>query len=124
MKEAKKQYRIGHVAQEVGVEKFVIRFWEKEFKLAANRSGGGQRYYEDHDINNFKQIKTLLYDQGLTIAGARKMLENDTPELRIGASPKTTMYNEPEQTNTILPEKIIQQLLALQKQLIKLKEVL
>src|SRR5262245_57925281 len=117
MKSAKKQYRIGHVAQQVGVEKFVIRFWEKEFRLNAHRSDGGQRFYEKKDIEQFKTIKSLLYDQGLTIAGARKLLETGLPnDLVVEPSQKTTMHQELVIKQT-LSQDIIDRMTDLQKQL-------
>ena len=74
MKMEKKKFRIGQLAQQVGVERFVIRFWEKEFGLASSRSTGGQRFYTEADLELFKQIKTLLYNEGFTISGAKKKL--------------------------------------------------
>lgn len=71
----KKQFRIGDLAQELKVKKFVIRFWEKEFSIKSDRSGGGQRFYTLEDFKLFTQIKDLLYNQGFTIAGAKKQLE-------------------------------------------------
>ena len=82
MKEAVKQgKRIGSLAKDLGVEQFVIRFWEKEFGICAKRTKGGQRFYHKQDIEKFKQIKKLLYEEGFTIAGAKKCL---TPEVVLG----------------------------------------
>ncbi len=120
-----KQYRIGHVADQVGVEKFVIRFWEKEFNLSSHRSDGGQRFYAKKDIDQFKQIKTLLYDQGLTIAGARKFLEApENSELRIAGSTKTTMQQESSNMSPKLSKELLDQITELQQKLIKLRELL
>ena len=77
----RRQFRIGDLARELKVKKFVIRFWEKEFNLKSDRSQGGQRFYTDEDLNIFLTIKDLLYNQGFTIAGAKKQL----PEALIGA---------------------------------------
>ena len=72
----KKKFRIGELARELQVKKFVIRFWEKEFGLKADRSQGGQRYYTHDDFKAFNTIKFLLYKKGFTIAGAKTELEN------------------------------------------------
>lgn len=80
---SKKQFRIGDLAKELKVKKFVIRFWEKEFDIKSDRSGGGQRFYTSDDLKLFLMIKDLLYNQGFTIAGAKKQLE--TPESLGGA---------------------------------------
>lgn len=70
----KRHFRIGDLAQELGVKKFVIRFWEKEFKLKSDRSMGGQRSYTQEDFIMFATIKELLYKKGFTISGAKKQL--------------------------------------------------
>lgn len=74
MKMEKRKFRIGELANKLDVERFVIRFWEKEFKVQTTRSSGGQRFYSEEDYQTFKQIKDLLHKQGFTIAGARKQL--------------------------------------------------
>jgi len=92
MKMQKKQFRIGELAKRLNVERFVIRFWEKEFGLKAHRSDGGQRFYEERDFNKFKQIKKLLYEEGFTISGARQQLKSGTKsENQLLGSHKTTM---------------------------------
>ena len=72
MKMSKRQYRIGDLAKALGVEKFVVRFWEKELGIKSFRSKGGQRFYEERDFKKFETIKTLLYDKKYTLAGAKK----------------------------------------------------
>ncbi len=89
MKMQKKQFRIGTLAKELGVEKFVIRFWEKEFNIKSSRSIGGQRYYTTHDVERFKKIKELLYKKKFTIAGAKEALQNKLH--KIVASTRTTL---------------------------------
>ena len=76
MKMSKRQYRIGDVAKELKLKKFVLRFWEKELNLTPHRSVGGQRFYEEEDFETFKLIKSLLYDRKFTLAGAKKELES------------------------------------------------
>ena len=76
MKMSKRQYRIGELAKALDVEKFVIRFWEKELGIKSYRSKGGQRFYEEKDFKKFETIKNLLYDKKYTLAGAKKELEN------------------------------------------------
>ena len=79
MRMRKKQFRIGHLAAILGVDDFVIRFWEKEFKLSTHRSQGGQRFYTTDDLERFKSIQELLHKKGFTIAGAKQMLTTHTP---------------------------------------------
>ena len=67
-------FRIGEVADLVGVEAHVLRYWEGEFKMRPTRSPSGQRMYRRKDIARFLKIRKLLHDEGFTIAGARKVL--------------------------------------------------
>jgi DNA-binding transcriptional MerR regulator len=72
-------FRIGEAAEVVGVEPHVLRYWESEFKLRPKRSSSGQRMYQREDLSKFLQIRTLLHDQGFTIAGARRSLLDGEP---------------------------------------------
>lgn len=68
-------YKIREVCAIVGVEAHVLRFWETEFPaLSPPKSKSGQRTYRPKDIELLLRIKHLLYDEGFTIAGARKYL--------------------------------------------------
>lgn len=67
-------FRIGELAELVGVEPHVLRYWESEFRVRPQRSSTGQRMYKRRDIARFLRIKSLLYKQGFTIAGARKAM--------------------------------------------------
>ncbi len=68
-------FKISEVCQILGVEPYVLRFWETEFpNLAPEKSKAGHRVYKRRDVENFLRIKELLYDRGFTIAGARKQL--------------------------------------------------
>ena len=71
-------YKIGEVCRLADVQPYVLRYWETEFPpLAPNKSGGGQRLYNQHEIDIILRIKELLYSEGFTIAGAKKKLETD-----------------------------------------------
>ena len=75
-KDTERTYKIGHVADLLGVEPYVLRFWETEFdQLKPIRTPKGQRLYTDEHISLIRRIKHLLYQQGMTIAGARNKLE-------------------------------------------------
>lgn len=68
-------YKIREVCEIVGVEAHVLRFWETEFSaLSPPKSKSGQRTYRPKDIELLLTIKKLLYEEGFTIAGARKHL--------------------------------------------------
>ena len=68
-------YKIREVCEIVGVEAHVLRFWETEFPaLSPPKSKSGQRTYRPKDIELLLRIRRLLYEEGFTIAGARKQL--------------------------------------------------
>ncbi len=71
-------FRIGEVAQLVGVDSHVLRYWESEFKMKPHRSSSGQRLYRKQDLARFYRIKGLLHGEGYTIAGARRVLNEST----------------------------------------------
>jgi len=117
VKMQKKQFRIGELAKNLGVERFVIRFWEKEFNVTGNRSEGGQRFYEAKDLEKFRSIKKLLYEQGFTIAGAKKQFKRaDTHML---GSHRTVLEDTPTH-----PTSTITKLTSLKEKLIILQEFL
>ena len=67
---------IGEASNEVGVEPYVLRFWETKFsQLRPVKRSGGRRFYRPSDIDKLKVIKSLLYDNGLTIKGAIEQLK-------------------------------------------------
>jgi DNA-binding transcriptional MerR regulator len=71
-------FRIGEVAQLCDVPAYVLRFWETEFpQLRPNKGGTGQRLYRRRDVEMALRIKTLLYDQGYTIPGARQVFKSE-----------------------------------------------
>src|SRR6202521_5055005 len=71
----KKLYRIGEVSRLAYLNPFVLRSWETEFPmLEPVKSANGHRLYRQEDVDMVFRIKRLLYDEGFTIAGARRHL--------------------------------------------------
>jgi DNA-binding transcriptional MerR regulator len=71
-------FRIGEVSRLCRLPAYVLRFWETEFpQLKPIKSSTGQRMYRQRDLENVLRIKTLLYDEGFTIAGARQQLRTE-----------------------------------------------
>jgi DNA-binding transcriptional MerR regulator len=71
----KAYYKVSEVCQITETQPYVLRFWESEFpQLAPKKSRTGQRLYRQKDVDLVLQIKRLLYQEGFTIAGARKRL--------------------------------------------------
>ncbi len=83
-------FRIGEVAKLCEVPAYVLRFWEGEFpQLKPNKGGTGQRLYRRRDVEMALRIKSLLYDEGYTIAGARvafkaELRSSKDPQMGIG----------------------------------------
>ncbi len=75
LKPEKLYYRIGEVCKIVGVEAHVLRYWETEFpSLSPPKNKAGQRTYRPKDLALLLTIRKLLYEEGFTIAGARRQL--------------------------------------------------
>lgn len=75
---AKRYFTIGEVSELCGVKPHVLRYWEQEFAdLNPVKRRGNRRYYQRHDVLMIRQIRSLLYEQGYTIGGARVHLASD-----------------------------------------------
>lgn len=73
-------FKIGEVAEIVGVKPHVLRYWESEFsRFRPAKSSKNQRLYRRQDIELVLKVKDLLYNQGFTIAGAKKRLREEVP---------------------------------------------
>ncbi len=84
-------YRIGEVSRITGLKPHVLRYWETEFKvIKPHKAGSLQRLYRRKDLNLILKIKKLLYEEGFTIAGAKKKIrdlertENEPIKGRLG----------------------------------------
>ncbi len=74
----KRYFTIGEVSDLCGVKPHVLRYWEQEFpQLKPVKRRGNRRYYQRHDVLVIRQIRSLLYDQGFTIGGARQRLSSE-----------------------------------------------
>ena len=85
-------FRIGEVSQLLGVEAYVLRYWESEFKgLSPKKSDSGQRMFRRKDVELLLRIKELLYERKFTIEGARKALaesgkQGELPKQKVNQS--------------------------------------
>ena len=74
----KRYFTIGEVSDLCGVKPHVLRYWEQEFpQLKPVKRRGNRRYYQRQDVLVIRQIRSLLYEQGFTIGGARNRLTGD-----------------------------------------------
>jgi DNA-binding transcriptional MerR regulator len=75
----KRYFTIGEVSDLCQVKPHVLRYWEQEFpQLKPVKRRGNRRYYQRHDVLMIRQIRSLLYEQGFTIGGARQQLSGET----------------------------------------------
>jgi DNA-binding transcriptional MerR regulator len=96
-------FKIGEVCEITDTQPYVLRYWESEFPaLAPAKNTSGQRIYRRRDIETVLRIKQLLYEEGFTIAGAKKRLEMEmagrTPTP--GSMPPAGNGGEGETTST------------------------
>tara|TARA_E500000178_G_C16701957_1_gene608613 strand:- start:225 stop:584 length:360 start_codon:yes stop_codon:yes gene_type:complete len=85
----KRYFTIGEVSELCGVKPHVLRYWEQEFPgLNPVKRRGNRRYYKRQDVVLIRQIRSLLYEQGFTIGGARQRLEGE------GSKPEATPYKQ------------------------------
>ncbi len=89
----KRYFTIGEVSELCQVKPHVLRYWEQEFpQLKPVKRRGNRRYYQRHDVEMIRNIRSLLYEQGFTIGGARQQLsgeghKHETPTAQVQASP-------------------------------------
>jgi DNA-binding transcriptional MerR regulator len=104
-------FKIGEVCEITDTQPYVLRYWESEFPaLAPAKNSSGQRIYRRRDIETVLRIKQLLYEEGFTIAGAKKRLEAEmagrveTPipaaEAAAAAGSAASAASSPEGTGT------------------------
>lgn len=97
-------WTIGEVAQNLGIQPHVLRFWENEFKqLKPNKRRGGRRFYSEKDVETIEIIRTMLHVKGYTIKGAKKALSDkhqgflfdndDLPAIEASAKPAEKKSN-------------------------------
>jgi DNA-binding transcriptional MerR regulator len=83
----KRYFTIGEVSELCAVKPHVLRYWEQEFpQLKPVKRRGNRRYYQRQDVMVIRQIRSLLYDEGFTIGGARQRLEGETARSDISQS--------------------------------------
>ncbi|MEY4168167.1 MAG: hypothetical protein RIR52_1991 [Acidobacteriota bacterium] len=120
-------FKIGEVCELVGVQAHVLRYWETEFPMLQPRKNrAGQRTYRRRDVEMARRIRQLLYDEGFTIAGARKRIAAEgragntqlkivppfvapgdlEPEPALDPDPPSRNYPEPAQSSRLSRETI------------------
>lgn len=113
-------YSISEVSKITNIEQYVLRYWETEFEqLRPQKNRAGNRIYTNKDIQLILHIKTLLRERKYTIEGAKKIMENYSPD-------KLLQQNEPEPVETQIeePMTVKSEKTQLQKDLEEIKSLL
>jgi DNA-binding transcriptional MerR regulator len=110
-------FRIGEVAELVGVEPHVLRYWEREFRtVRPSKSAKGQRVYSRRDVESLLRVRDLLYREGFTIAGAKKRLARVVDEA-LEDAPEPAPAQEPEPATAVVTKSTArEQLLAMRRE--------
>ena len=83
----KRYFTIGEVSELCGVKPHVLRYWEQEFpQLKPLKRRGNRRYYQRQDVILIRQIRSLLYEHGFTIGGARQRLSGEEARTDVNQS--------------------------------------
>ena len=83
----KRYFTIGEVSDLCGVKPHVLRYWEQEFpQLKPLKRRGNRRYYQRQDVILIRQIRSLLYEHGFTIGGARQRLSGEEAKVDVNQS--------------------------------------
>ncbi len=91
--EDKRFFRIGEVSRIIGVEPYVLRYWESEFpQIRPRRADSNQRTYQRKDLEIIMEIKRLLYEEKMTIEGAKRRLK----QKGIAARPTESILSDVE----------------------------
>ena len=111
-------FKIGEVCEITDTQPYVLRYWESEFPaLAPAKNSSGQRIYRRRDIETVLRIKQLLYEEGFTIAGAKKKLEAEMAGRVVTPVP-------PEAMDAVTPDPATDRVAALRQVREQLREIL
>ena len=96
---AKRYFTIGEVSELCQVKPHVLRYWEQEFsQLNPVKRRGNRRYYQRHEVELIRTIRSLLYLEGFTISGARQKLESDNER----AGPVMAAADKPKVSSEVI----------------------
>ena len=117
---SKRYFTIGEASALCGVKQHVLRYWEQSFpQLRPVKRRGNRRYYQQHDLRTICQIRSLIYDQGFTAAGARQRL---AAEAALPPAPQPTATQEAQKAQRQAqpsPEQALAQTIAELEDLLK-----
>jgi DNA-binding transcriptional MerR regulator len=99
----KRYFTIGEVSELCAVKPHVLRYWEQEFpQLKPVKRRGNRRYYQREDVLTIRQIRSLLYEQGYTIGGARQRMTDEGGEDAISGENQVMIRETIEELEELL----------------------
>ena len=102
--EGQDSFKLNEVCKLANVQPYMLRFWGTEFEqLEAAKSGTGQRLYSRDQVELILEIRRLLFDEGLTIAGARKRIGAHHAVVRPAPAPESVAEAAPEASGPVAP---------------------
>ena len=111
----KKYYSISEVSEMLEVKPHVLRYWETQFPLLRPRKNrGGNRMYQEKDLDMLRSIQEMLYQRGYTISGARRRLAKE--------SRKSEQETQPQMDLDFLTPADRKQLRSIREELVKLRD--
>lgn len=123
MDQEKTLYTRSEITQKLGIQSYILSLWEKEFGLALIISADGQTLYTSDNYQQLKKIKALIYENGHSLEGAKKAINENRTDTPIRAA--SPLFDGPKQPKApVIDPKFSENLQNLQKQLIKLKQLL
>lgn len=100
---SKRYFSIGEVGELCNVKPHVLRYWEQEFEqLSPMKRRGNRRYYQHEEVLMIRQIRSLLYEQGYTISGARLQLQTESKREIVREVVVETVDNTDNSAETLL----------------------
>jgi DNA-binding transcriptional MerR regulator len=116
---------IREVAEVIDVPQHVLRFWESKFKqVNPLKRGGGRRYYRPDDVILIEKIKKLLYDDGYTIKGVQKLLNESKNKNNLVVKKSTVKFVSNTKNDNLKPNKDTEQLRKILQDLQELKRLI
>jgi len=89
-------YKAADVCEATGLQPYVLRSWEKEFPgIGVQKAPDAPRFYRESDVEWVRRIKALVFSEGLTLAGARRRLENSLPRPAAESPPQMDAVPHP-----------------------------
>jgi len=95
--EGQDSFKLNEVCKLAGVQPYMLRFWGTEFpQVEAQRTGTGQRFYSREQVELILEVKRLLFDEGLTVPGAKRRLQAEEKRAEAKKPARRTRASEPK----------------------------